>query len=171
VNGWLALPAGAFALPAVMLAVHLIFALVTRRGADLEGGISTPRVLEIVHVSLLGFFLMTHAIVLRVALGGHVDVTRVSFAGMGLLLAIIGNYFGKLRRNPWIGIRTPWTLADDEVWARTHRFAGPIFVVGGALITLSALTGAMIVALFLLLFVIVPVPLIYSYVVSRQLRG
>lgn len=161
VDGWMPKPWGAFLLPAIMLGVHALLAGLARRAEA-----ASPRVLEILHVSILGFLLLTHAIVLRVALGGAVDVTRVLFVATGLLLAIIGNYFGKLRRNPWIGIRTPWTLADDEVWARTHRFAAPLFVGGGALIALLALAGRGAPAVVLIL-VLPLAPLVYSYRLAR----
>ena len=28
---------------------------------------------------------------------------------------------GKVKRNFWLGVRTPWTLASDRVWYSTHR--------------------------------------------------
>ncbi len=43
----------------------------------------------------------------------------------------MGNSLGRVRHNYFVGIRTPWTLANEEVWRRTHRFAAPIFVVDG----------------------------------------
>ena len=36
-------------------------------------------------------------------------------------------------------MRVPWTLADPENWRRTHRFAGPVFVVMGVVTLASAL--------------------------------
>ncbi len=40
----------------------------------------------------------------------------------------------RVRKNPFVGVRTYWTLTSDENWARTHRFAGYAFV-GAALIS------------------------------------
>jgi len=56
---------------------------------------------------------------------------------LGLLWIALGNWMGKLRRNPVIGIRTPWTLRNDTVWERTHRLGGRLFVVDG-LATIAA---------------------------------
>ena len=38
-----------------------------------------------------------------------------------------------------VGIRTPWTLASEEVWIRTHRLGGKLMVAGGLLIIVAAL--------------------------------
>lgn len=162
VDGWLPKPLGAFLLPATMLGVHALWVAISRRVQA-----SSPRVLEILHVSTLGFLLLVHTMVLRVAIDGPVNLSRVVFVALGVLLAILGNYFGKLRRNPWVGIRTPWTLADDEVWARTHRFAAPIFVAGGALVSLCAMAGR-VGGVAVLTLALVAVPALYSYRIARR---
>lgn len=82
------------------------------------------------------------AVALRAALGIGSDPARIMTAGTGLFMAVVGNYLGKLRRGRWVGIRTPWTLADDEVWLRTHRLGGWLLVPTGALSCLAALAGA-----------------------------
>ncbi|MFB0965292.1 MAG: SdpI family protein [Patescibacteria group bacterium] len=46
----------------------------------------------------------------------------------------MGNYLGKVRSNFFLGIRTPWTLSDETVWNRTHRFAAKTFVFAGILV-------------------------------------
>ncbi len=57
----------------------------------------------------------------------------------GLLLAVLGNWMGKIRRNLYVGIRTPWTIANDLVWERTHRIGGKFIVVGGLLTAIVGL--------------------------------
>ncbi len=51
--------------------------------------------------------------------------------GVGLLFIFIGNYLPTIKRNFFVGIRTPWTLASDEVWRDTHRIGGWGFVLLG----------------------------------------
>lgn len=58
--------------------------------------------------------------------------------GVGLLFVILGNYLPKVRSNFFVGIRTPWTLSSDEVWVRTHRFAGKLMVALGLILMLCA---------------------------------
>ena len=50
-----------------------------------------------------------------------------------LLLAGTGNFMINLKRNWFVGIRTPWTLSSDEVWRRTHQIGGRLFFFGGVL--------------------------------------
>ena len=43
---------------------------------------------------------------------------------LGIVFASMGNYMPLLRRNFFIGIRTPWALRSEETWNKTHRVAG-----------------------------------------------
>ena len=89
----------------------------------------------------------------------------------GVLYLLLGNYMGKLRRNFFIGIRTPWTLASDAVWERTHRVGGRLFMLGGLATVLIALVDP---APWLLLIVLAAVWLItagYSYFIHLRLEG
>lgn len=94
--------------------------------------------------------------------------------GGGLLLIVTGNYLPKARRNHFVGIRTPWTLADERVWDKTHRFAGPVLMLGGVAIAVA--TFVVPPALLSQVFMIgwaVPIVIIlaYSWWVHRTLRG
>lgn len=53
-----------------------------------------------------------------------VDFLRVMGMGVGLLLILLGNVMPKARRNALFGLRTRWSMADDEVWRRSQRFGG-----------------------------------------------
>lgn len=37
----------------------------------------------------------------------------------------------KLPRQSWAGIRTPYSMANDEQWYAVHRYGGPYMVFGG----------------------------------------
>ncbi|WP_340025793.1 SdpI family protein [Paenibacillus sp. FSL K6-1096] len=94
-------------------------------------------------------------------------------AGLGLMLAVIGNFMPQIRDNYFIGIRTPWTLANPVVWQRTHRFSGKIWVAGGVLLALAAFMpgalspGTVIAALI----IIALVPVVYSWMISRGAKA
>jgi uncharacterized membrane protein len=84
-----------------------------------------------VMMMLFTFFAYLYAVMLWSAMGSGLDAGRAIFCGACVLIALIGNLMGKLRRNFYIGIRTPWTLASERVWNDTHRFAARIMVFGG----------------------------------------
>ena len=83
---------------------------------------------------------------------------------MGLILIVVGNYLPKARQNYTIGIRIPWTLASEENWNRTHRLAGYLWVIGGILMIIAALTGiANAKWMLAIFFILALVPFVYSY--------
>ena len=92
-------------------------------------------------------------------------------AAAGLLLVVSGNYMGKFRRNFFIGIRTPWTLASDEVWLRTHRLGAKTFVIGGLLVTLGACLSLGKAFMVAVIGAAAAIPILYSFVIYRRLNG
>jgi uncharacterized membrane protein len=90
------------------------------------------------------------------------------FAGIGVFLIVVGNIVGKLTWNYFVGIRTFWTLDDPVVWERTHRAAGPVFVVGGLAMVCAGVAHAPVSMLMALLVATFLYPVIYSYWVWRR---
>jgi uncharacterized membrane protein len=76
---------------------------------------------------------------------------------------------GKLRRNFYLGIRTPWTLTSERVWNETHRFAARITVAGGMVGLALSIAG---LYLWALLAILVPLlaSVVYSLVIYKQLE-
>ena len=71
------------------------------------------------------------------------DLLRYVFFAVAALLVVVGNGLGKLRQNSLFGVRTPWTLGDERVWDKTHRFTGWAMVLSGfVLIAIDVLTPA-----------------------------
>ena len=87
---------------------------------------------------------------------------------MGLLFIFVGYMIRSAKRNWFIGIRTPWTLSSDYVWAETHRIGGNLFIISGVFTILGVFFGAHAVW-----FVLVPVLgttvflYIYSYILYQ----
>ena len=107
------------------------------------------------------------------SLGLPVDHGAAVRAILAIAFVVLGNSMGKLRHNWFVGIRTPWTLASEEVWTRTHRLAAPIWVAGGLLQLAGAvvkgtpgevLFGGTIAAMVL-------VPVAYSCLAFRRLSS
>jgi Predicted integral membrane protein len=71
---------------------------------------------------------------------GNIKFTmRFILAGVGLMLAVVGNYIYNIKPNYFAGIRLPWTLNDDENWKRTHLLGGKLLFGGGLLIAVICL--------------------------------
>lgn len=100
------------------------------------------------------------------------NVNLIFCLGIGSLFIFIGNLLPKTKHNYFIGIRTPWTLADEQNWFRTHRIAGKIWVLGSLIVALTALAPESFqVPVFLtVLAVMVVTPFVYSYTEFRKKR-
>jgi uncharacterized membrane protein len=92
----------------------------------------------LVTVGLLAYI---QCILLAVLTHGSLDIGRALFGGIGIAIVLLGNVLGKVKRNFWLGVRTPWTLASDRVWYATHRLAGKSMVAGGLVVVAAALLG------------------------------
>ena len=71
---------------------------------------------------------------------GTVAIGRMVTALVSIMLILLGNMMGKIKHNYFFGIRTPWTLADPDVWTRTHSLGGKLwFALGVVLLPCSLL--------------------------------
>lgn len=90
---------------------------------------------------------------------------------LGAVFVVIGNYMPKVKQNYYLGIKLPWTYADEENWNKTHRLGGKVWVIGGILLILNAflrIRGAEIVVIFAMILI----PTIYSFFYSlRKNKG
>ena len=124
----------------------------------------------ILQLATTAFMLGVGVLVLLSAKGLKINAAYFFGPAMGLLLIVLGNYMSKLRKNFFMGIKTPWTLASDEVWDRTHRLAGKTFVIGGILFFFLPLINKSWYLLSVILFASLT-PVIYSFVIYKQIEG
>lgn len=170
-NGWMSRPVGAFITP-----VMLLIAWAALRGAPLID----PRrqnyewfgnSYDIVVAALLVPVFLLHFVLLAIGLGYPMPIARLAPALMGAMFVVIGNVMPRARSNFMFGIRTPWTLSNDAVWARTHRLAGYTMTAAGLVMILSAILlapdvlGAVIVGAVVTALV---APAVYSYLTFRR---
>ncbi|MFZ0037817.1 MAG: SdpI family protein [Candidatus Acidiferrales bacterium] len=118
-------------------------------------------------VTMLGYF---SVVVLWAGIGHPLNMGRAIVGGVCLIFALLGNLMGKVRRNFYIGVRTPWTLANERVWNATHRVAAKTLVVGGLVglaLTVAGLDGLSAIAVLLAAAI---VPIAYSLIFYKQLE-
>lgn len=100
-----------------------------------------------------------------------VDIYKISGVIIGVFVVAAGNVIPKAKRNRLIGVRTKWSLADDETWAASNRFGGGLMVVAGLLIIVESLMVkgiASVLAATAILLVCVVIVVIYSYKVYTK---
>lgn len=157
-------------LPLITLGFYLLV-LIVRRGQPTEPHDRYVSQISWLLLNLVVAFLgVVYGALLGRGLGWVTEVRRAVVLAFGLSILIIGYYLPRMQFTERMGIRTPWTLANQSVWEKTHRFGGWAFVLGGLLICIAAwlqkpfrrdlsMIGFMCAIL---------APVIYSYFVWRR---
>jgi uncharacterized membrane protein len=157
-------------MPAVMAGIRALFAILpwlSPRQFEVQSFESTYLYIMLVILCLMAYI---HLLQLLAALNGDLNINRALVGGLCLLFALLGNVMGKVRRNFYVGVRTPWTLASERVWNATHRFAARAFVLGGVAGLLLAILGIPFYYPMVVLMVGALAPVIYSLVFYKQLE-
>lgn len=67
------------------------------------------------------------------------NVSRGGALIAGIAFIVCGNVMPKSDRNGTFGVRTPWSLSNDEVWRMSQRFGGYAMIVAGVLTLVGGL--------------------------------
>jgi uncharacterized membrane protein len=173
-NGWMPRAVGAAFGPVLIFFLGFMLRVVPRIDPRAENYARFADAYETIVASVLILMLVVHGIMLAVALGYHVSVARIVPAMVGVLFVVIGNMMPLVRPNWWFGIRTPWTLSNDRVWARTHRLAGYTMTAGGVIMILAALALPPAYGVPVLVAVAIAAtvgPAVYSYLTWKREEG
>ncbi|MCB0843280.1 MAG: SdpI family protein [Bacteroidetes bacterium] len=132
------------------------------------------KTLDMIVLALAAFFLLVFIGIISASLGYEFDMGNVILSGVLILFIVLGNYFGKLRPNYFVGIRTPWTLENETVWLKTHRLGGKVWVYG-SLIMLIAKFLLPMEPFFIFIFIgftliIALIPIVYSYLLYKKME-
>ncbi len=84
-----------------------------------------------------------------------VDIARVSCILCGIMLIALGNYMPKAKKNSAVGLRTAWSMYNDNTWRKSNRFGAICIMIAGFLtIITAAFTNGMISTIFLLIYLL-----------------
>ncbi len=166
-NGYSSRAVAVFGLPAFMAAVNLFVHFALRTDPKKQNMSGALRTLSVWMAPVLSIFIS--AAVLTMAMGSKVNLVSFLPLLLGVVFIVIGNYLPKTKQAYTMGIRLPWTLASEENWNRTHRLAGFVWVIGGALIVLLTLLRVTIIwPLIAITAVLALVPTVYSFILYRR---
>ncbi len=87
---------------------------------------------------------------------GKVDPVWIVVPAVAFLFFYVGYMLNFTKRNYFIGVGTPWTLANEKIWEKTNRLAGRMFWICGVLALVSLVTPSD----FLLWMLLLPVVLL-----------
>ena len=168
VDGWASKAVGVFVMPLVFVAVQWLCAVGSFK-MDPKANNLNEKVMGLVLWFIPVLSVVMNALVYGTALGKEMNVQVVIPLLMGLLFIAIGNWLPKCKQTYTLGIKIPWTLNDEDNWNRTHRFAGPVWVVCGVFVVAGALIGgAFLWVMLAALVVMIAAPVVYSYLLFRK---
>ncbi len=138
-NGFAGKEMGAFGVPALMallLAVFFILPKIDPLDRDYRDfrkqycGFVLAFTLFLAYVDGLG---------LAYNLGRAINVGQLLIPGFGALIFYVGTILPKVKRNWFVGIRTPWTLSDPAIWEKTHALGSQLFKAAGIVMLMGTL--------------------------------
>ncbi|WP_423745344.1 SdpI family protein (plasmid) [Haladaptatus sp. SPP-AMP-3] len=160
---------GLLFLPTLTAGLLVLFAALPRIDPLRENVAAFREYYDLFVVLFVAFMLYVHLLTILWNLGYRFNFTTVLAPAMGVLFYFVGALMNRVERNWFVGIKTPWTLSNDDVWQKTHTRAGPLFKLAGVIAVL-----AVFVPQYAIYLMVGPVLLasayltLYSYVEYRR---
>lgn len=164
-DGWSDKSFAVFGLPFIMLGVHLLCLFTSK--TDPKSKNYSEKLFGLIVWLVPVLSILVNGAMYAYALGVSVDITMLLMVVVAVLFIVIGNYLPKCKHNYTMGVKLPWTLADEGNWNATHRVAGYAWMLGGIVLLFNAFFFNMYV-FGVVLTLMVMVPTVYSYMYYRK---
>jgi uncharacterized membrane protein len=122
---------GVLLLPLMAASLYLIMMFVPRLDPGRLNYARFTGAYYTIRAAVIALLAVLYTVMLLVARGVPVDMTRFVALALGAMFFVMGNVLGKVRPNWFVGVRTPWTLSSKRAWTRTNRLEGWVMVAGG----------------------------------------
>jgi len=172
VNGYMSKFWGIFLVPLMSVGLYLLFLLIPRIDPLKKNIQKFRKEYDLFILIFILFLFLVFVLTILTNLGYGFNMVFVIMPAIGLLFFYLGIIMKKLKRNWFIGIRTPWTLSSDIVWDKTHKLGSVLFKIMGVIFFL----GILFPPKYLIWFILVPVFIIviwlflYSYLEYQKIR-
>ncbi len=161
---------GAFALPIVLLFIYALFLIIPAIDPHKDRYESFQKPYRVIRNAvmfvLLGVFIASG----EFNLGHKIAINYAIPLLVGVLMLFIGSQLGQIKKNWFVGIKTPWTLSSETVWDKTHKLGAKAFIIFGVILIVCPFlnfTLALIALIAGALLVIVGLP-VYSYILYKE---
>ena len=142
-NGFAKRDTALLAMPLTASVITALFAAVARIGRYKERLEHSSAAYIAGWLGSVTLLFVAHCMVFLLARGTKTDFQGTHILAISMLAIVVGNFLGKSRPNPFVGVRTPWTKKSDLSWDKTNRLAGRLFVADGlAALATQAVSGA-----------------------------
>ena len=146
VDGTMSRELGLALLPVVSLGTLALFYVVPRVDPrdDFEAFRFAYDAFALATVALVVY---VHGLVVLVNTGYEFGVLQGVAPAIGALYVLAGYVTERTDQNWFVGVRTPWTLEDEQVWTETNHVVAQLFKVGGVVAAAGALVPEYAIAL------------------------
>ncbi|MDD5750277.1 MAG: SdpI family protein [Candidatus Pacebacteria bacterium] len=170
IDGYSSKPVAVFLLMGVLLAMYVLMLVLPRLDPFRKNYEHFEKQYYVLRLALTIFFVALYIFTLLAAAGYEVDIRNFMIPGFSLLFIVIGFMIPKMKRNYFVGIKTPWTLQSEEVWNKTHKMAGKCFIAAGILCFFTLWVGNWAFGIFMAIILLAALaPVVYSYLLYRKL--
>ncbi len=158
--------------PVISLWLVLLFAFLPKLDPKKENYDKFWTAWEIFQFSILGFFFYIYLVSIFIILNPEYNISTFMMAWVWVLFIVLWNYMWKIRQNYFVGIKLPWTLANEEVWNKTHRFGGKMFMLAWFMFIVNAYFLRQVVGVFVVaISLAVIAPIVYAYLVFKKIKN
>ena len=123
---------------------------------------SNAKFLSIVGISQAVMFGIMHYFIMyssyrQASLGSTkatVDIAKISCILCGILFIVLGNFMTKVKKNVVAGLRTTWSMYNDNTWRKSNRIGAICLIIAGVLtVVTTVFANGMVSTIFLLVYV------------------
>lgn len=161
---------GVFMPPFIMLVLVGLWALLPNIDPIAPGFKGFRYVYDFFFFLIVAFLAYVYALMLGTNLGWQFNMSAMVLSALALLIFILGALMPYLKRNWFVGIRTPWTISSDAVWNKTHKLGRILFEIAALFI----FAGTLVPRMMVLWLILVPlaaaalISIIYSYILFSR---
>jgi len=152
---------GLFLIPITLVGLALLFMAVPRMDPLRENIEKFRRYYDGFVILFMLFMIVVYLLTILWNTGIKISLNVFLPIAAGIMFVGVGILVENTRQNWFVGIRTPWTMSSESVWDKTHRMAGKLFKIAGAI----AIVGILFQS-YAVYFVLVPAILVAVYTVA-----
>ena len=124
---------------------------------------SNAKFLSIVGISQAVMFGIMHYFIMyssyrQASLGSTkatVDIAKISCILCGILFIVLGNFMTKVKKNVVAGLRTTWSMYNDNTWRKSNRIGAICLIIAGVLtVVATVFANGMVSTILLLVYVL-----------------
>ncbi len=172
IDGWSSKTFAALFFPLLTIAIYLLMLVLPKIDPLKENYQYFEKQYYFIRLILVLFMAGIYIFTFFSAMGFRFNIMYFMVPFLSALFVVLGIFLPKLKKNYFVGIRTPWTLQSDEVWIKTHKFGAKCFIAAGVLGLFTVfLKSELAFWVFIIVMIIAALlPVVYSYFIYRKLQ-